>query len=245
MIRGVFNPVLIQRFRQRAERAFAQRQQEFERKTLHPGYAKNYHYGRMTYLSLRELDAPGEPTFQVMRLLQRSPLLPLLVQFYQQAVWFNQLESNIRYLKADDVSGYVPFHQDGPFRMDPAYPQLNCWLPLVACGDAMPAPGLEVIPAGQKAMFPFRARNEQASPYHDYALDTDRVLTHFGVAACWHPPLWPGDVLLMDAYVLHRSGWHPQITADRYSLELRVLAADTLAPTLREQYGLVRLSQPG
>ncbi len=246
VIRALFNPLLIQRFRQRAERVFCQRQQEFEQKTLPPGYAKNYHYGRMSYLSLRELDAPGESAFQVFRLFQRSLLLPLLEQFYQRAVWLNQLESNVRYLKGDDVSLYVPFHQDGFFHQNPEYPQLNCWLPLVHCGSGARAPGMEVVPIGLQKFLPFDPDgvSDYAPVYQSFALNAERVINLVGAEHLWHPALWPGDVLLMNAYVLHRSGWHSQVTQDRYSIELRALPADTLSQEIRTRYGLVRVSAP-
>lgn len=242
LIRSLFNPTLINSYLRRAERVFALRQAEYAAGTLPVGYHKNYDYGRMTYLSLRELDLPNEVPFRFVELLAKSLLIPFLNRYYGSTVWWNQLESNLRLQVPDQPELLIPFHQDGPFQANPAYPQLNCWLPLVAAGQD--TPGLEVAPMGLNTLWPvIPAEAEAESPlYASYALNQAKVLEAIGGPdRLWHPQIWPGDVLILDSHLLHRSYVTPEMTKPRYSVEFRTLPANDLPAAQRKHYGMMAL----
>lgn len=242
LIRSLFNPTLIGSYLRRAERVFALRQAEYTAGTLPQGYHKNYDYGRMTYLSLRELDLPHEVPFRFVDLVAKSLLIPFLRSYYGSTVWWNQLESNMRLQHPGLPELQIPFHQDGPFLRMPEYPQLNCWLPLGAAGQD--APGLEVAPIGLSELWPvIPAEAEAENPlYASYALKTEKVLAAVGSPErLWHPVVWPGDVLIMDSYVLHRTYATAEMQKPRYSVELRSLPANGLSSDLRKQYGMKML----
>jgi hypothetical protein len=242
LIRSVFNPVLMGQFARRAQRVFALRQTEYEAGTLPRGYHKNYDYGCMTYLSLRELDLPQELPFRIIDLFAKSLLLSFLRNYFESSVWWNQLESNMRRQQAKQPHLLIPFHQDGPFQKNGNFPQINIWMPLVACG--LEAPSLEVAPIGLKNLWPvIQTEAEAESKYYaHYALNTESVLAGIGGPnKLWHPQLWPGDVLVMDPYLIHRTYATAEMSQPRYSIELRTLAADTLALGTREAFGMRNL----
>lgn len=234
LIRGLAGPALMHALLQRSLAVFSLRQQQFEQHCLPAGYAKNYEYGAMTYIGVRELDLPQEPPYQVVRLFAASVLRPLLASYLGTPLYFNPAESAVRRQMPERPEIYVPFHQDGPFCMQPAWPQINCWVPLVACGEL--APALEMLPASLGEMLPVAPA---AHPlYAHYALAESDVLRHG--KGLWHPAFEPGDVLVLSPYALHRTYALPQMHRPRYSLELR-FAAGGIPADLRQTYGLIQV----
>ena len=91
----------------------------------------------------------------------------------------------------------------------------TCWIALTACGED--APGLAF----------------STTPY-DRLLELDELVDE-GAAAHdpWTPTLRPGDALVFDGRVLHRTHVAPSMRNDRTSLELRVVDAARLPDRLR------------
>jgi hypothetical protein len=122
--------------------------------------------------------------------------------------------------------GHAPhgWHQDGALgfdflRDDPEahgalLQMLTCWCPLVACGAD--APGLEVLAGRFGRVVPLGQ------------LDDTALRARFAPGQFLVPLLRPGDVLLLAGGVLHRTHVHPGMTADRTSIEVRLLGGTVL-----------------
>ena len=109
------------------------------------------------------------------------------------------------------------WHQDGalgaqfPPVPGPAIPPTmlgTCWIPLHACGRQ--SPGLEFIRETQPALLHFTELNDAA------------LRQRFGAAAFWAPALEFGDGIVFRNDLLHRTYVHPEMSANRISVEYRL-----------------------
>lgn len=116
-------------------------------------------------------------------------------------------------------SGYhiQDWHQDGALGVQfppvpgpeiPATKLITCWIPLNASGKD--APGLEFIPAPQPGLLHFTELNDAA------------LRRRFDAGAFWAPELELGDGLVFRNDVLHRTHVTDQMSGDRISVEYRI-----------------------
>jgi hypothetical protein len=237
----VFPASWISQLRQRAEFAFTFWQNYYRSgQPLPEGYAKNRDYGQMVFIGLRELDQPQEEPFQILRLLATSPLPAVIANCLKaNEASVNLTASALRRQSAQAANLSIPLHQDGPLLGDPAWPVVNCWIPLNACG--LLAPSLEVMPVGLREMLPLDPhRAERAPLYAEYALDPDAVIAQFGPESLWHPVFHPGDVLLMNHWLPHRTYLRAPMQQPRLSLEIRCVAGRTFPPNFAH-FGMVSI----
>ena len=113
------------------------------------------------------------------------------------------------------------WHQDGALGHDflrPGVPaadalleMVTCWIALTPCGRD--APGLELERGGVGRLLTLPSLGQTAA-----RLDQD-------AGAAWRPELEPGDALLFDGGVVHRTDARPEMSRDRTSVELRFFAA--------------------
>jgi hypothetical protein len=130
-----------------------------------------------------------------------------------------------RHVYADTL---LPWHIDADGAGTKPYdPCLNLWLPLVSVGEGR-RPSLEVIPGSHHVM-----RGEAELPGDHAVRPSDWIAHRFASSKRVIPTLEPGDALVFDHYLLHRS--QPMATVDepRLSGEFRVtLREDYLSPEL-------------
>jgi hypothetical protein len=81
-------------------------------------------------------------------------------------------------------------------------------------------------------------RAEKAALYGEYALDEAAVIAQFGAEALWHPLFRPGDVLLMNSWLPHRTYLLPHMPQPRLSLEIRCVAGSQF-PEAFTPFGMV------
>ena len=89
-----------------------------------------------------------------------------------------------------------PWHQDvvRPSKTGCGSVRLACWMPLTEVDDR--SGSLEVIPGAWREPFPHEVRDDGVfGIVEDYLPKTDR----------WSVPLKPGDVLVLDRYIPHRT----------------------------------------
>lgn len=162
---------------------------------------------------LKELD-PAE----VLHALAHSPLRASIEQRLGPAPACDLDQSWLRH-------GRPPhgWHQDGALRFDfmaeapsaaALLPMLTCWIALTPCGDD--APGLEWVTGLVTDML-------APAQLTDHA-----VQTRVGARDMQRPHMQPGDTLLFDGHLLHRTALDARMSASRTSLELRFFRADDL-----------------
>lgn len=168
--------------------------------------------------SRRLSDAIGLDAAEVLQALADSPLRAPIEQQLGPAPACNLDQSWLRH-------GRPPhsWHQDGALRFDfigetPSaanlLPMRTCWIALTPCGDD--APGLEwvVTPVA-----------EMLAPAE---LTDDAVQVRFGAQHLHRPRMQPGDALLFDGHLLHRTALDARMHNARTSLELRFFRTDAV-----------------
>jgi hypothetical protein len=121
----------------------------------------------------------------------------------------------------------LPFHQDARTGYW-EHPTIAVWTALTPCGEH--APGLEVVPLRLRSFFPVCLYGGTDRPDYQYypASAWDDLLPPWATVA---PRLDPGDMLLFDTYVLHRTQRLPGETGRRVDFDLRAtLATPWVAP---------------
>ncbi|MBM3671390.1 MAG: phytanoyl-CoA dioxygenase family protein [Actinobacteria bacterium] len=118
-----------------------------------------------------------------------------------------------------DPDAGLDFHQDGSF-MGTDIRTLNVWVALSHCG--LDAPGLDIVP--RRLEHVVRTGSDGAGM--DWTVGPSLARQVGPIAT---PIFAPGDALLFDHLMLHRTGLRPQMTADRYAIEAWFAAPSTYA----------------
>lgn len=166
----------------------------------------------------------------VLHALRRSPLAAHVERALGPAPLCNLDQSWVRH-------GRPPhgWHQDGalrfdfiahaerPLRDEDLLVMCTCWIALTPCGDD--APGLEWVEAPQPRLLrPAELRPEAVAARHDAVLFR-------------RPVLQPGDALVFDGRLLHRTHLDPAMTRARTSIELRFFAQPLPARVAGDRFG--------
>ncbi len=158
----------------------------------------------------------------VLRTVASSPVAARLEAALGPAPWCNLSQSWLRH-------GRPPhsWHQDGALRHD----FMAHW------GRPGPADALLEMRTLWIALTPGCGRNAPGLQWVDAAIDglllpteltPDAVAARFGSACLRHAELEPGDALLFDGHLLHRTYLTPTMSGARLSLELRFFRAAAL-----------------
>jgi hypothetical protein len=116
----------------------------------------------------------------------------------------------------DNVLG---FHQDTAVFDNVARGAMNFWIALTACG--VDAPGLEVLPMRLNAPLERTHGRMAVDPALIDSLGVPTVIPRFE----------PGDALVFDEFLVHRTAMAPQMSNVRYSLENWFFTAASLPPS--------------
>lgn len=235
LLKNMIPEPVIQELKKRALFVFNLREQERLAGTLPEGYKYHYDYGFVTYLGIRELDLPAELPYQVLRMFQQLPLMHLIAKVFRDTIAVNLSHTVVRRLPPgkEELNLHVPFHQDGPLGGDTDVPVLNCWVPLVACGIDIPS--LEVLPIGLKEALPVPDQPSENvhKMYKNIAIPEEQIFEQFPRDLFWQPVMEPGDILLMDHHVVHRTHITPAMSQERFSMEIRLVPSTQIPPELQ------------
>ena len=118
----------------------------------------------------------------------------------------------------------VAWHQDGSF-LDTDVRTMNVWVALSPCGGEHPSPGLEILPTRLPGILPVDGVMTKHSVSYDLvaelAADTPTVVPAFA----------PGDAILFDEVLLHRTHLTKDMTDIRFALECWFFAPSHPAST--------------
>ena len=171
---------------------------------------------------------PGLDAGAVLQAIADSALRGPLEAALGTAPWCNVDQSWLRH-------GRPPhhWHQDGALGFDflahraPSPPagalleMLSCWIALTPCGAS--APGLEWVDAPlDRLLWPAE-------------LTDTAVASAFAPQLRGRPVMQPGDALLFDGHLLHRTHLDATMMLPRSSLELRFFRAGSVPPRLAGQ----------
>jgi len=110
----------------------------------------------------------------------------------------------------------IPFHQDAEFLG--GRPALNFWIPLDPCGRN--APGLELWLKPQQRVW-FELNLDPLTPLYQQR-DVSALQAQASRDQFWQPEMEPGDLLVFDSFLFHRTWLTESMFEPRYSLEIRL-----------------------
>ncbi len=115
---------------------------------------------------------------------------------------------------------YTGWHQDGSF-LGASTRAMNVWVALTPCGGDRPAPGLELV-AGRVPMLLDTEDDTGRAAIDGFAVHFQAQATGLEVV---RPVFEPGDALLFDEFMTHRTYLTHEMTEERLALECWFFAA--------------------
>jgi hypothetical protein len=123
---------------------------------------------------------------------------------------FSLQKSTLRRVEPEEkITGW---HQDGSF-LEAGVRTMNVWVALSRCGGGHPRSGMEILPRRMDQILEVDRDLGRASISFDLI---DNVVAGAQIA---HPAFEPGDALMFDERLLHRTALGPGLTEARYALE--------------------------
>ena len=106
------------------------------------------------------------------------------------------------------------WHQDGAF-MGEEINSLNMWLAVSECGGDSGAPSMDMVPRRLTEIF----AAGDGSAVFDWSISSDAIRTEFGEGSIRTPAFAPGDALLFDHFLIHRTQYAESLHKPRYAIE--------------------------
>jgi Phytanoyl-CoA dioxygenase (PhyH) len=154
-------------------------------------------------------DSPAG-TAQVLDDLASTGAIDVISRHFGERPSFSLQKSTLR--RSRPKVKLVAWHQDGSF-LDRGVRTMNVWLALSRCGGDYPAPGLEVVPRRMPEVLPV---DGELTP-HSISFDLiEQVATETPII---RPEFGPGDALMFDERLIHRTYLDHSMTEYRYALE--------------------------
>jgi hypothetical protein len=116
------------------------------------------------------------------------------------------------------------WHQDGSFLGDEVR-TMNLWVALSECGGSVPATGIEIIPTRFEEILPVEPELGVASLSFELV---DQLIKKHSLVL---PHFAPGDGIMFDEKLLHRTACGEHHTQIRYALECWFFAPSHASPT--------------
>lgn len=156
-------------------------------------------------------DSPAA-TAQVIDDLRRAGVIDAVAGHFGERPVISLQKSTLRRVQPE--YRFTGWHQDGSF-LGPETRAMNVWVALSPCGGDRPAPGLELIPGRISELFPADGGTGTAS-INGYAVHAAAQAQ--GLTAT-QPVFDPGDALLFDELMAHRTFLTETMTEPRLALE--------------------------
>jgi hypothetical protein len=148
--------------------------------------------------------------FDVLATMQATGLTDVVAEFLGEHPALSWKKSVLRRVgNHTDAS----WHQDGAF-LGADIRSINVWTALTHCGDT--APGLDIV---ARRLDHVVATGTPGAIF-SWSASTDEVASAAGDVPVWRPVFEPGDVLLFDHLMMHRTACDDSMTRERYATEM-------------------------
>jgi hypothetical protein len=155
------------------------------------------------------VDAP-HALFDVLEALDEAGVRHLVAGALGEEPALSVKKTTLRRAGPDADTDY--WHQDGAF-MGTDIRSLNVWIALSHCGRE--APGLEIVAGRLDGL----AETGTEGARFDWSVSDDAARRAAGSAPIVTPEFSPGDALLFDHLLLHRTAVSPSMTGTRHAIE--------------------------
>jgi hypothetical protein len=165
-------------------------------------------------------DSPASAAY-VLDVLTARGVIPAVAEYFGERPCFSLQKSVLR--QVEPVFGPAGWHQDGAF-LGAAVRSMNVWTALTPCGGDRPTSGLEIIPKRMAEVLP----SDSGIVRHSVARTViDETIAETPPV---RPEFEPGDGIVFDERLLHRTYLHENMTDDRYALECWLFAPSHPSP---------------
>jgi hypothetical protein len=173
-----------------------------------PGMVHSKKFARRNFI--RSVDSP-RALFVLLETFHEIGLDRLIAQHLGERPALSANKCSLRCVSPE--GGQTDFHQDGAFLGD-SVRALNVWLALSNCGGDADARGLDFVPRRLDGVL----NTETSDSIFDWTVSesTAERVADGNIAS---PEFAPGDALLFDELLLHRTGALGGRTRDRYAIE--------------------------
>ncbi len=183
----------------------------FQPSSTFPVQHLNYGRNREDFCRVLAVDSPGA-LFDLTNTFERAGLRALLTEYLGDRPVASVTKCVLRRLPAKQSVGW---HQES-FYLGEGVRALNVWVALTPAGDS--APGLELLPKRLRHDIGNRSGEDQKTMMSAH-LTSDEVEQVGEGTATVTPTFRPGDALLFDEYLVHRTSVTPEMNRARYSIE--------------------------
>jgi ectoine hydroxylase-related dioxygenase (phytanoyl-CoA dioxygenase family) len=163
----------------------------------------------MTHGGVWLADSP-RATAVALDALEEVGAVEMMTEHFGARPFFSLQKSTLR--RSQPEWRLVAWHQDGAF-YDSDVRTMNIWIALTPCGGDRPTAGLEIVPKRMQEILP--VDGVMSTHSIDYDL-VDRIAEETPTVV---PSFEPGDALIFDERLLHRTHLPQEMTDVRYALE--------------------------
>ena len=142
--------------------------------------------------------------------LEDVGVVSLLTEHFKERPAISLQKCTLRSVEPQPGSG--GWHQDGSFLGDDVR-TMNIWVALSECGGSTPAAGMEIIPARFEETLPIAEELGVAAVAPE---QIDQLIEEHSLVT---PQFAPGDAIMFDEKLLHRTAFGTHHTKVRYALE--------------------------
>lgn len=155
-------------------------------------------------------DSP-RATAQVLDDLSRTGVIGLIGEHFGERPVISLEKTTLR--KVEPRVRYAAWHQDGSFLGHEAR-AFNVWVALTPCGGQRPAPGLQVVTGRVPKLLPLDGHRRASIAGMEVHL-----FARYNGYAIVEPVFDPGDAMLFDELMAHRTHFAEGMTEERLALE--------------------------
>ena len=148
----------------------------------------------------------------IMELFETVHLRDVLTEYLGERPVISVKKNTLRRVPTD-IKG-ADWHQDGAF-LGAGVRAVNVWVSLSHCGGDAPTAGLDVVPRRFAEVLPTGTEGA----IFDWSVGPGVVDRESAAAPVIRPEFFPGDALLFDDLLLHRTGVSAEMDFERYALE--------------------------
>lgn len=229
IVRGAFDEATAERLRGNIDRSFAARD-ALERRDITADQASPWYsstdiggrihqaFGRANYV--RAIDSP-RGLAELLGAFDSVGLIEAARGYLGERAAFSAHKANLRRTVVEGPNtppAGGDYHQDGAFLGESTIRTVNVWTSLSHCG--VDAPSIDLVPRRLDGVLP-TGRHGALFEWTVPPVTAERLAGDAGII---RPVFAPGDLLIFDDLLLHRTGYSEGMTQNRYATETWMFA---------------------
>lgn len=228
LVRGLIDPVIAASLAEDVDRAFAGRVRQnevYDDDLSTPWYRRlrlpsdhlverSREFVEAGFAGLYMVDSP-RILARFLDVLRTTQVVPMIAGYMGEPPYLSAGKTTIRRVPSSMKT--TSWHQDGAF-LGQHVRSVNLWLSLSHCG--VDASGLDIVPR----RLDYLAERGTPGAYFDWDVSDETARRAAGDTPVASPVFRPGDALLFDHMMLHRTGLPANMTRDRYAIEAWMFA---------------------